>query len=161
MQIRAATASDFESIVRLVSTREELFYVYPNGKHPFSINQLEALAESRTDFTVVVENDEVIGFANLYNVNPPKSAFIGNVVVSRNFRGHGIGRRLVSHMIQQTFDKYLVEQVQISVFNDNTPALLLYIGLHFQPYAIEERSHPSGSRVGLLHMRLERSRREP
>lgn len=159
MELRAATPDDFEAIVRLVPTRDELFLVYPKGKHPLTVEQLHALAESRKELTVAVENGQVVGFVNLYDVQQGRWAFIGNVVVARNFRGRGLGRLLVSHMIRRAFDAYHVPEVRISVFNDNTPALLLYAGMNFRPYAVEERTNPSGMRVGLIHMRLEQSGR--
>lgn len=156
MEIREATAEDFEAIVRLVPTREELFLVYPKGKHPFSVSQLRALADVRKELTVVAENAEIIGFANLYDLESHQWAFIGNVVVSRNFRGKGLGRKLVAHMVRVAFEKYDVPEVRISVFNENTPALLLYASLHFKPYSIEARQDPTGKRVALVHMRLRR-----
>ncbi|HDP89119.1 MAG TPA: GNAT family N-acetyltransferase [Thioalkalivibrio sp.] len=157
MELRAATRNDFDAIVRLVPSRNELFRVYPKGMHPFTIEQMQALAESRNELTVAVNRDAVIGFANLYDVQAGRWAFVGNVVVAPDFRGQGVGRLLVSHMIQRAFDAYGAQEVRISVFNDNTPALLLYAGMNFRPYAVEERTDPSGARVGLLHMRLEKS----
>ncbi len=157
MELREPVGSDFEAVVELVSDREELFRVYPGGTHPFTVDQVLLLAESRKELTVAVERGRVIGFANLYNVEPGKWAYIGNVVVARDFRGRGIGRHLVSHMVRQAFDKYGVGEARISVFNNNTPALLLYAELHFQPYAVEERIDLSGTRVGLIHMRLTRN----
>ena len=154
MELREATTHDFEAIVRLVPTQDELFLVYPKGKHPFTADQVQSLAESRKELTVAVEREAVIGFANLYDVEQDKWAFVGNVVVAKEFRKQGIGRLLVSHMIQKAFDKYGVNEARISVFNDNTPALLLYAGMNFKPYAVEERTNPSGMRVGLIHMRL-------
>jgi ribosomal protein S18 acetylase RimI-like enzyme len=159
MEIREATTPDFEAIVRLVPTQDELFRVYPKGNHPFTVDQVHLLAESRKELTVAVERGRVIGFANLYDVEQSIWAFVGNVVVARELRGRGIGRLLVSHMIRQAFDKYGVCEARISVFNDNTPALLLYAGMNFKPYAVEERINPSGERVGLIHMRLEQNER--
>ncbi len=154
MELREATTADFEAIVRLVPTEEELFLVYPKGHHPFSINQLHSLATKRKELTVAVNHGEVIGFANLYDVVPDEYAFVGNVVVAKNSRGQGVGRQLVSRMVQQAFDKYGVREARLSVFNDNTPALLLYAGMKFKPYAVEERINPAGMRVGLIHMKL-------
>jgi len=157
MELREATPLDFEAIIQLVPTMDELFRVYPKGKHPFTVDQVRLLAESRKELTVAVEKGKVIGFANLYDIKQGQWAFIGNVIVAREFRGQGIGRLLVSHMARQAFDKYDVHEARISVFNDNTPALLLYAGMNFKPYAVEERINLSGMRVGLIHMGLERS----
>ncbi len=154
MELRAATPSDFEAIVRLVPSREELFLVYPGGTHPFSVDQLRALAEARKELTVAVRNGEVVGFANLYDIEPGCWAFIGNVVVSGACRGQGVGRAVVTHMIRAALEAHGVPEVRISVFSGNTPALLLYANLGFTPFAIEERRNPSGGRVALLHMAL-------
>jgi len=154
MELREATPLDFEAIVQLVPTLDELFWMYPKGKHPFTVEQLLLLAESRKELTVVVENGMVIGFANLFNVVQGESASIGNVIVAKAYRSRGIGQLLVSHMMQQAFTKYGVHEIRISVFNDNTPALLLYTRMHFEPYAIEERINPFGKRIGLIHMKL-------
>lgn len=156
MEIRKATEQDYEAIVRLLSTREELFRVYPKGIHPFTVEQLRSLAGLRKELTVVTFDAKVVGFANLYNVGAGERAFVGNVVVAADCRGRGIGRRLVLHMLDCAFGKYRVREARISVFNDNTKALLLYAGLGFVPYAIEERSDPEGERVALIHMRLGR-----
>lgn len=154
MEVREATAQDYEAIVRLVPTREELFLVYPKGIHPFSVSQIRALADVRNELTVAVHSGEVIGFANLYDLEPGQWAFIGNVVVSRAFRGQGLGRKLVTHMVRMAFEKYGVPEARISVFSENTPALLLYASLGFKPYSIEARKDPAGRRVALVHMSL-------
>lgn len=157
MELREATPSDFEAIIQLVPTIDELFLVYPKGTYPFTVDQVSLLAESRKELTIVVEEEKMVGFANLYNIKQEESAFIGNVVVAKEFRSQGIGRLLVSHMIQQAFNKYRVHETRISVFNDNTPALLLYTRMNFKSYAIEERLNPYGRRVGLIHMRLKQN----
>ncbi len=124
MDIRPTTPEDYKAIVGLVPNREELFLVYPKGKHPFTVSQLQELAESRKELTVAVLDGRVIGFANLYDVQPGKWAFIGNVVIHREFRGSGIGQKLVTHMVEIAFENYQLPEVRISVFNGNTPVSL-------------------------------------
>jgi ribosomal protein S18 acetylase RimI-like enzyme len=158
MEIREATGKDFEAIVRLVPSKEELFLVYPKGKHPFSVDQIHTLAEARKELTVLVRDGEVIGFANLYDLEAHHWVFIGNVVITRSSRGSGLGRKLVDHMVQVAFGKYGVPEARISVFSENTPALLLYASLGFEPYSIEARQHPTGKRVALIHMRVSRDK---
>lgn len=152
--LREATPADYPAIAALVPTRDELFLVHPSGKHPFSVDQIHSLARVRSDLTVAVRNDRVAGFANLYDVVPGRRAFIGNVVVDAAFRGEGVGRRLIEHMIALGFDRYNVAEMAISVFSHNVPALLLYGRLGFRPYAVEERRAPQGGRCALIHMAL-------
>jgi len=156
MEILAADRSHYAGIVKLITSREELFQFYPCGSYPFDEDQLLRLAERRRDLTVVMEQGEVIGFANIYGVFPGQRAFIGNVLVSKHHRGLGIGKRLVRHMMGLAFDQY-GDEVRLSVFGFNARALLLYASLGFKPYDVEQRITPDGERVALIHMRVRRS----
>ena len=152
VKFREATEEDFNGICNLIKSEEELFLVYPSGKYPFTVDQVSHLFQVRKELTVAVDNGEIIGFANLYNYEPEKSAFIGNVVINESHRGHGLGKKIVSHMLKMAFDKHSLPEVKISVFSDNIPALLLYSDFGFTPYEIEERKGPNGDRVALIHM---------
>ena len=154
MNIRPATEQDFAQICSLFTTEKELFWIYPKGSYPFTLEQLQHLMQVRRDLTVAEQDGRILGFANLYNYEAGKSVFIGNVVVDSKSRGQGLGRRLVAHMIDLATQKYALPEVRISVFNENTKALLLYSGFGFVPYEIEERTDFSGARVALIHMRL-------
>ncbi len=153
---RAAEEGDFPAVAALVQGAEELFRVYPRGSYPLTLEQLRTLAKVRSDLTVATVDGTVAGFANLYDLVPGERAFIGNVIVACTLRGKGLGRALLRHMIGLAFDKYRLPEVRISVFSDNTPALLLYTTLGFRPASIEERRDPQGARVALLHMVLHR-----
>lgn len=159
IQFRPARESDYKVICKLISSAEELFYVYPKGQYPLTVAQLTQLAEIRTELTVALHNSTIIGFANLYNYKPAQSAFIGNVVIKQNYRGKHLGKQIVKHMLDKAFDKYHLAEVHISVFSENTAALLLYSSLGFSPYAIEERMDFNNQRVALIHMKLSASDR--
>ena len=156
-KFKEATKNDFEGICHLIKSKEELFLVYPNGKYPFTIEQVEELSEVRKELTIVTEGDEIIGFANLYDYKPGELAFIGNVVIEKNYRGNGLGKSIVLYMLKIAYEKLNLPEVRISVFSENTPAMLLYSSIGFAPYSIEERVDSSNNRVALVHMKLERS----
>lgn len=153
---RPAAEADYPGICRLVADPDELFFVYPRGRFPLTAEQLQELARTRQELTVAVDGLDVVGFANLYDYETGHKAFIGNVVVHRAWRGRGLGRRLVTHMLDLALGKHDLAATHISVFGHNTPAMLLYTHLGFAPYALEERRDPSGRRVALVHMRLDR-----
>ena len=153
VQYRLADQADFPHIVALLQDKADLCRTYPAGQYPFSINQLQQLSRIRKELTVMLYNGQITGFANLYAVQQGVSAFIGNVIIAAEYRGKGLGRQLVQHMIQQAQEKYQLQQVNLSVVNDNTTALLLYSSLGFQPYAIEAQQHGSAKTTALIHMK--------
>ena len=151
MRIRTALPKNYQAVVDMIGSEEELFKIYPAGQFPFTCQQIEQLAETRTDLTVIEEQGRVVGFANLYG-HTERHVFIGDVVVCKDHRGKGIGRALVRHMTEIAIAKYRVEAVRLSVFCSNTAALLLYLGSGFKPYDMEERLDCQGQRTVLLHL---------
>ncbi|MES9824137.1 MAG: GNAT family N-acetyltransferase [Candidatus Thiodiazotropha endolucinida] len=134
-EIASGDESHYDGIMPLFTSPEEFYLIYPAGTWPFDKAQLERLSRERSDFTVVLDNGQVIGFANLYTSIAGDRYFIGNLVISDAYRGQGIGRRLVRHMCDRIFDRYA--------------------SLGFKPYDIERRSMPNGDNAALLHMRLD------
>jgi len=153
LNIRAVTAEDYEGICQLITSEEEMFLIYPAGNYPLTIEQLDKLSSNRKELTVALAGEKIIGFANLYNVTQGEYAFIGNVVVAKEQRGKGIGKALITYMLTKANEKYKLPQVRISVFSENTTAILLYSQFDFKPYEIEERLDKKGKRVALIHMR--------
>lgn len=117
-------------------------------------------SKSRKELTVVVVKNRIVGFANLYDYKENESAFIGNVVVEKGYRNKGLGREIVSYMLNLAFNKHHLSTIRISVFSENTSALLLYSSLGFLPYGIEERKNQEGNRVALIHMKIGREEYE-
>ena len=151
MQIRPAIATDYPAICQLVTSPEELFWVWPKGQYPLDVPQLELLAQQRKSLSVATLNDQIIGFANVYEINSQQYAFIGNVIIAKAQRGKGFGKTLLEYMRTTIFTHYAPE-ARISVFNNNTPALLLYSRVGFTPYAVEQRLTPHQQPVALIHM---------
>ncbi|MCU7877311.1 MAG: GNAT family N-acetyltransferase [Candidatus Thiodiazotropha sp. (ex Lucinoma borealis)] len=154
-KILAADTSHYNGILQLIASPEELHLVHPSGTWPFDTAQLNQLSKERSDFTVVLDREQVIGFANLYGNLSGDKLFVGNAVISDAYRNQGTGKRLIRHMCDIVFNRYASE-VHISIFNFNTPALLLYTSLGFRPYDLEQRSLPDGKNSALIHMRLYR-----
>lgn len=150
--IRDALGSDFPAIVSLVRTRQEQFLIFPRGQWPFTVKQLHKLADERIGLTVAAIDDRVIGFANFYQYIPDHYAFIGNVIVDRDWRGRGIGRALLEYMMAEARDRYRLPEIRVSVFEHNVPAVSLYRSLGFDTYDSEVKHDPDGNRVTLLHM---------
>ncbi|MCP4321997.1 MAG: GNAT family N-acetyltransferase [Alteromonadales bacterium] len=153
MNFIPVTEKHFDGISALVPTSEELYRIYPSATFPLDHVQLNKLMIERKDLTVSVDNEQVVAFANLYNVNNNVSAFIGNVVVANSHRGLGIGKSLMLYMAELCNYKYNAK-VHLSVFNFNTKAILLYSKLGYKPYSVEERVGLKNEPVALFHMAL-------
>ena len=154
VQIIEATVEHYEEIGNLVGSPEELYLVYPSGSYPWDVAQLKKLAELRPNFTVSIVQNEIAAFANLYNVLPGESAFIGNVIVSEKHKGKGIGKALTMHMVKICQEQYKAVP-HLSVFGFNARAILMYSSLGFVPYEVEARKNLNGEIVALIHMRYE------
>lgn len=156
VKFRPLLPDDYQVICNLVLNKEELFMVYPKGQFPFTVDQFEAMLARRVEPTVLTIDGEVAGFAAFYQLRKARFVFIGNVIVDRNRRGSGLGRKLVSYMSEMAFGKYNLPEVRISVHNRNTRALILYTSLGFNPYAIQSKTDPRGHRVALISLSLRR-----
>ncbi len=151
---RSAVETDYPEICKLIKSREELLWVYPAGRYPLTVSQLEDLAQKRIELTVAIVDGKVAGFADFYDLQLGKTVFIGNLIVGKKYRGYGLGKSLVVHMTEKAFEKYEVPEVRLSVYSENSRALLLYSRLGFVPYAIDERVKSDGQRLALIHMRM-------
>lgn len=153
MRFTSANESHFDGICALVSSAEQLYLIHPNAVYPWDHQQLFKLMDERQDLTVLLENDQVVGFANLYKVMATQSAFLGNVVIAHSHRGRGLGKALVAHMATICTQKYQATP-HLAVFNDNTAALLLYAQMGFVPYALEARQTLANKPTALLMMAM-------
>ena len=142
MEFCSANKDHFDQIINMVTS-------------PLDYSQLEVLSNKRLNLTVAMESGEIVAFANLYNVNVQISAFIGNIIVSKGSRGKGIGKGITEHMLDICSNEHNATP-HLSVFNNNTRALLMYSKLGFKPYSIEQRFNLQQETVALIHMKLER-----
>lgn len=103
----AAQPQHHAAIAALITTPEELFLVHPPGISGMMPNC--RAGNSREQLTVGLLEDEVVAFANLYQVQPGVSAFIGYVIVAEAAKGRGIGQALVAHMVALCRQKLAAE----------------------------------------------------
>lgn len=152
MQFVPASEHYYDAIAHLIISPEELVLVHPSGRYPWDEEQLRAIAQERHNLTVGLIDGEVVAFSNLYDVQPHQSAFIGNVIVGKAARGRGVGQALIRHMMAICQQKYHACP-HLSVWNGNTPAILMYSKLGFRPYQIEPRVTQTGEPFAMIHMR--------
>ena len=87
----------------------------------------------QTDIVVALENEELIGIAMMakYKVISGHKGMIEDVVVSKNNRGKGIGRKLMEKLLEQAETEKL-DDVLLFSGHHRTAAISLYKSLGFQ-----------------------------
>ena len=155
MKIEKAERVHFKQICNLITSPEEMYVMCPGGKFPLDLEQMDHVNTLRRDLSIVKVNNQIVGFANLYNIKSNESAFIGNLIIDKSQRGNGYGMALVKHMIEIIKVKYNAVP-HLSVLGNNTKAILLYKAIGFLPYDVEERIDYKGHKVALFHMRYEK-----
>lgn len=145
--------SDYPTVIALVQSSEDLFFMFPKADFPLTSEQLRGNVENRCDSTVILKDEVVIGFANFYEVEKDSYCSIGNVIIASQVRGQNIGQFLIETMENIASEKYNVSEFRLSCFNTNTRGLLLYNRLGYVPYRIEKREAKDNSPIALIHMK--------
>lgn len=154
---RPVDEKDIQVICSFPQSEDELFFFFPKTTFPLAPSQLQEAIARRSNSTVVELGGKVVAFANFYHWEAGGCCSIGNVIVSPEARGRGVGHYLIEQMIGLAFSKHQATEVTISCFSQNVAGLLLYPKLGFQPYAVEEQQDKKGNRVALIHMRFSRN----
>lgn len=150
---RPLLLSDLEIIYKLPENEQELFFMCPKANYPLTKDQFENIVKDRFDSTVVLLDNEIVGFANFYDVKKGQYCAIGNVIVSSRFRRSGIGTYLITVMENIGKQKYNVSEIHLSCFNENTDGLLLYTKLGYIPYEIEKWIKKDDTPSALIEMK--------
>jgi RimJ/RimL family protein N-acetyltransferase len=146
---RPIAQADFSIITNFPLSAEELFYMFPSAKFPLTPNQLEATSESRINPTVIMFNDTVIGYANLYDLEENKLCWLGNVIISSAFRGKGAAAYLIKAMMDIAKNELKVSALHLVCHNTNVRGLLFYTKMKFKPYDLVQREYKEQTIVGI------------
>ncbi|MET0072492.1 MAG: GNAT family N-acetyltransferase [Candidatus Thiodiazotropha sp.] len=129
MKIRQATAADIDTLSALL---DQLFSIEQDFA-PDHMKQrvgLEALLAVPDAYVAVADDDgEVVGMATLQvlisTAEGGRCGLIEDLVVSESYRGRGIGRALMDHLIRWA-DNNGLTRLQLLADRDNQPALAFY-----------------------------------
>jgi ribosomal protein S18 acetylase RimI-like enzyme len=101
---------------------------------------------------------ELVGTAGFYRSNGLKERHKGHiwgVYVTARMRGSGIGRTIMSALVERATDVEGIEQVGLMVATSQTAAIALYESLGFRSFGCEHRALKIGERyVDEEHMVL-------
>jgi ribosomal protein S18 acetylase RimI-like enzyme len=150
---REAHPEDLSLICCFPQNATELYFMFPKATYPLTYKQLKVNFDNRSDCTVFYSDETVVAFANLYDIEPDKQCFLGNVIINPAFRGQGVGEYLLDSMAEIAAQKYHANELHLTCFNTNTPGLLLYLKTGFTPYAMEKRIDFEGKPLLAVHMK--------
>ncbi len=153
---RALLPGDLESICTFPQNEEELYYMYPKAIYPLTPGQIEEAVKNRLKPTVILHNQEVVAYANLYDLDS-HSCWLGNVIVSPEYRGKGVAQYLIEVMSRIAKEEFKVRKLKLVCHNTNTRGILFYTKYGFKPYEISLRQKPSGEYIAGIHMEKELS----
>ncbi|WP_186578567.1 GNAT family N-acetyltransferase [Aquibacillus kalidii] len=91
----------------------------------------------------VLNNGELVGVVTLVKERLIKLQHRANVVamyVSPDYRHKGLGKKLLSEVIQEAKNIEGIEQLYLSVVSTNISAKHLYKSFHFEVYGFEKRA---------------------
>lgn len=155
VSFRPVTLEDLQTICNFPTSAEELFFLFPKATFPLTIEQLQKSIDNRSNSTVILLSNNVVGFANFITANQDEMCTIGNVILDPSQRGKGLGQALIEEMCRIAIEKYNVKKVRISCFNENTKGLLLYTKLGFSPVLVDTWKKRDGEKVALIHLEKE------
>lgn len=125
MKIRDLTAADVEAASRI---EQEAFSM------PWSPRDFLEMVEADYAYYYVAEVEgEIVGCCGIRNI--AGEGEITNVVVASGFRGRGIGRMLMEHMLTEA-SYHGIGDCTLEVRVSNTPAIHLYESLGFKSEGI-------------------------
>lgn len=121
IQIRPMLISDLDNIKDILIQDFDDFWNYNVFK--------SELENPNSEYFIALENDTIVGFAGIWiSVD---DIHITNIVTKKSCRNHGIGTKLLEHLILISKEKNL-SSLTLEVNEKNEYAIKLYENHHFQ-----------------------------
>jgi RimJ/RimL family protein N-acetyltransferase len=161
--IRPVEEKDLERIIGFFAEEKDLRYSFPEAPYPLPAEFLKQSIDSRSDSSVVVQNNAPVAFANLFNIVPGEECTIGNVIVDKKHRRKGAAQFLIHAMIDIAVERHQVGRVIVPCWSENTAGLMLYTRLGFRPFdtVVRQFSTAGSVPVQLLEKCLDSCLDEP
>ena len=137
--IREAVPADIDTIYGI----EQVSFSVAWSRDSF----VSAFASDMTKIYAAEENGSVIGFGCII-VFPPDSEIL-NIAVLPEYRGQGIGNRLLSAMMHYAGEKE-ADAVYLEVRESNTPARTLYEKSGFLPLGVRKNYYTKPTENAVL-----------
>jgi len=108
-------------VAGMIQSPKEHFFLFPTATCPMTVAQVKERVRSKKAFVVMIEDEQLIGFANLYEEKG--FIYIGNLAISPAYRGKGHATTLIVHMMAIAIKKFQVSEVRIAADSRNEVTL--------------------------------------
>ncbi|AHK80718.1 hypothetical protein M911_10405 [Ectothiorhodospira haloalkaliphila] len=153
LDLRAASVEDITALRRLPRSIEEVAWAFPDAPRPLHDAGLKDCITRCTETVVGVYRGRVIAFGGLGRIQPGGYAFLRHLIVHPDYRGRGVGTRVLRHLTQRAFEHHRSREMHLRISSRNIPATLFFYELGFLPYGIlSGEADPYGG--GLMRLRL-------
>jgi RimJ/RimL family protein N-acetyltransferase len=139
IKISKITKTDLETLLKWAADEKTLLqWSGPYFSFPLTMKQLEdhfeaTLSDIPKRFIFKVhQEDNIISIAELNNVDRINcSASLCRVFTSPEYRGKGVAKMLIKHILNFGFNELNLERIELIVYDFNLPAIKCYEDLGF------------------------------
>ena len=128
LQIRKCTEGDKDSILTVYKECEDFLALgpVPTASMRMVEEDIQASAESKGRYCIVLCDNKIIGVADFipsYYENESSKAYISLIMITKNYRCNGIGRKTVSEVERIITENPAVTKIYVSVQTNNERAI--------------------------------------
>lgn len=95
-------------------------------------------------YFIAKQSNEIIGFVGILLILD--TAEITNIVVKKSYRGNGISKILINHIINYCIEKN-IEKINLEVNSTNEPAINLYKSFGFKEVGLRKKYYETSDGV--------------
>ncbi|MFB7142464.1 GNAT family N-acetyltransferase [Gottfriedia sp. NPDC056225] len=149
MEIRKLTVEDLPEFIRL---RKEGLILSPEAfGESISEYELKTMEQHTNNFPKTFDNfivgafdeEELVGVAGFYQKRSEKMKHKGTIwgmYVNPNYRGKGVGKKVLGQAIQHATQIEDILQIELAVISSNISAKKLYESVGFESFGTEKRA---------------------
>jgi ribosomal protein S18 acetylase RimI-like enzyme len=139
MKLKVATEADIDHLMSWFPTERSVnVWGGPKFRYPFTPETFHDDVHWRDmdSYFLLDADDEMLAFGQIYERHCRIN--LARLVVSPARRNEGIGRQLVSHLMNEGQARFALAEFSLFVYRDNYPAIACYEGLGFEQHEYPE-----------------------
>ncbi len=136
IKLKQFNRTDFDQLISWIDSEELLIqFAGPIFTFPLTTNQLEIYISDKNRFPFKVIKSEtgvVIGHAEIYKSEDRIAKLCRILIGDENRRGQGLGEKIVTQLVEFSFNKLGAEEVELNVYDWNISAINCYQKVGFE-----------------------------